>query len=179
MAVTAENELSLLLKHFAATINASALWRAVCNSPDLVWSELKTLAEADTADPEDSLAKIRRHIYDPDTVEDRPLALIRLDGGRLGRVATTGNESRGEILMVLEIDTPAAYGTDIEQAGDHFSNLLGGILTEMQAASWASPASLLNVLGYSWGKNDIGCIDSRKQNGLLSWAANINVSYLG
>lgn len=177
MPLTSKFNLSLAVSYLAATLNASAYWRALVDSPNSSEAALEALATDDTADAAVSLAAIKQHLYDPDVVESRPLFLVRhqtdLDVERFG---PAGWESRGQLLMTFELNTPDDYLDDVEQAGIFFCNTLGRILDEAQDAVGDSPAGKLNVMRFD--VRSLGKIDPDEINGEDAWGAFIVAHYL-
>lgn len=178
MAVTAEYDWSLELKHLAATINASEVWRAVCEQPDADWATVKALADAATADDVASLARIHTDRFDPDRVEDRPFSLIRhLTEGDIERAGTTGWDTTGQLMWFLELPVPEAYKDNLADAGAYIRNVIGRLLYEMQTAIETSPAGYLNIVRFSRGP--FGQLDPDDINGLQVWSADFVVHHLG
>lgn len=178
MPLTAKYNLTLVLVHLAAALNASAYWRALVSAPDSTEEEIETIASGDTSGlAEASLAQIKLHLYDPDQVESRPFFLVRhLTDTDIARFGTTGWETRGQLLMTCEFETPTAYRGDLEQAGHFFCNALGRILDEVKTGIEQSPAGKLNVTAFD--VHSVGKIDPDEINGLDVWGGNVLARYL-
>lgn len=142
MAVAAAHFLSLSLTYLRATIDASAMWRALCAQPAYEWAALSTLADAGTSPSAVGNVVIGPYLGNP----SRPVAFIRYaDGSDVERFATTGIDVRGSMMLTIEATAPAAYADNIADANMWWTNVLGRIVTEMKTAVETSPAGKLAI----------------------------------
>jgi hypothetical protein len=179
MPVTAEYDLSLELKHLAATINASAMWRALVATPNSDWTALKAVADLGTSSESAALARIHLDRFDPaGDVESWPFAVIRhLTDSDIERYGTTGWDTTGQLMWFLEIPRPTAYASSLADFAQYARNVIGRILHEMRTAVETDPAGRLNITRI--GRGPMGEVDPDDNNGVSVWSVDFVVHHMG
>lgn len=153
MPITPTYFLGLELKHLAATVNASACWRALVAQPTYTLENLFTLADAGTSNEANGLAAIHKGVIDADSVT-YPLCIIgHMTDGMIDRISAGEFQRQGLYIVQWEVQIPTTYDSDIKEGQEYWREVLGRIIVEMQAAVRTSPAGKLDIhqIGIEYG----------------------------
>lgn len=148
MAITPAYFLALELKYLAATVNASACWRALVAQPDYTLGNLFTLADAGTSSEANGLAAIKRGVADAVTYPHCQVCRLLDDQGAKLDLSSLRGES--PLLVQIEHTIPTDYDDDIEEAQVYWDEVVGRLVTEFIRAN--------DSAGYlDWGRASIAC----------------------
>ena len=135
-AATAETALTLL--YLREQIADSETWKALVELPRSPWSDVKTLADAATADRDEALDAIYFDRIDDAGLgqaenEETPFCFIRpWDEWVQSWAATSSWDITGMLLMTFEIPVPTSYRDSIKVATIDFWNKIDTIIQEIQ-----------------------------------------------
>jgi hypothetical protein len=134
MPVAATNTLSLCLEYLRASIAASATFRTVVGA----------------ADEAAALAFIHKFWADERVSgQGIPRAVVGYAGEQAQRQeSNTELVSAGPLWVLFEFPTNPLYASDHRDAGTDFTNTIGAIFAEMNAARIARPDLYLNIENY-------------------------------
>lgn len=163
MTLAATGLYSLPVHYGRLTLAASATFR------DLVGA-----ADADAA-----LAKIHHGEIDEDNpLLGMPRCLLNVTGEMEGeKVSTTGFLHKGQLELVIEVETPEAYKGPAgrRDARTWFQNAIGAIASEIEAL--AGQGGYLNIL--KWNDKNCGRADPKDNNGKEYYVAVIYWDWQG